>query len=465
MRTLMSRVRVAALVGACFLTGAAACEGPRDSQLGRMHAQLTLADVSHDVIGMDYKIVAAGAECAAPAIAAATVGRQGGALPTSLQPSGGAANHVFFDAFFNLPPGVYQVCATPTASEGPSAFCGVAQGNATVVAELTTEILLVSQCRGQANGGLDVITTLNDPPRIDGLSFRPGKFVSQCDKAGITVTASDPNGDALSYAWSVVNGPGGGLITSSGNTATFTPGAAGDYELKVVVTDVHGGTTSLTFPLHVAPGQCKVAVVAGAGQFYEQFFAVFVPDVVAGLTGQGLTVDFIDAGDSQPTPTLAQLLGYSALLVFSDAGGFQDPVAFGNVAADYVDAGGKVVVAVFANASIPIAGRFVSGGYLLLDPSGQNQLTSALGAILEPGSPLMTGVASLDAQVAYQSAGGPINGGVVVAEWANGAPLVVRGVKNGRNRVDLNLYPPSSAARGDFWSGDGFRLMANALRF
>ncbi len=163
-------------------------------------------------------------------------------------------------------------------------------------------------------------------------------------------------------------------------------------------------------------------------------------------------------------PTLAQLQAYQAVLAYTDSG-FSAGTAVGDVLADYFDWGGRVVVAVFGNASIPITGRWASGNYQLINPAGQNQPTLTLGTILEPASPLMVGVTSLSAQSAYQSTGAPINGGIVVARWSNGNPLIVRGVKNTRNYVTINMYPPSITGRSDFWTGSGAEIMRNALQY
>ena len=64
-----------------------------------------------------------------------------------------------------------------------------------------------------------------------------------------------------------------------------------------------------------------------------------------------------------------------------------------------------------------------------------------------------------------ERSGTATNGGVVVAEWGSGKPLIVRGVKNGVNHVELNFYPPSSTVRSDFWVGDGATIMKNALLY
>jgi hypothetical protein len=180
-------------------------------------------------------------------------------------------------------------------------------------------------------------------------------------------------------------------------------------------------------------------------------------------TGAFTKVDIFAA--AQATPTLALLKTYSAVLVYSDVG-FADAATLGNNLADYFDAGGRVVVATFANASVPIQGRWASGNYQLINPAGQEQPAEA-GAlqIVDAASPLVTGVTKLTATAAYRSTGQPINGGVTVAKWGGGAPLIVRGVKNGVAYAALNFYPPSSTVRADFWAGDGATIMKNALLY
>lgn len=167
------------------------------------------------------------------------------------------------------------------------------------------------------------------------------------------------------------------------------------------------------------------------------------------------------------TPTLAQLQNYDAVLVFS-SDPFYNASAMGDVLADFWDGGGRVVVAVFANTNTDpgeIAGRWASSNYALIAVAPQVQPTEDLPLqFLEPSNPLLAGVVGLNATRAYRSTGAVINGGVAVANWGSGAPLVVHGSKNGRQIVELNFYPPSSAVRSDYWVGSGEELMVNALK-
>jgi len=187
-------------------------------------------------------------------------------------------------------------------------------------------------------------------------------------------------------------------------------------------------------------------------------------------TASFASVDTFDASaPAAATPTVAELTPYAAVLTFTDAGvglGYADATALGDNLASYFEAGGRVVVAAFASASIPLAGRFASD-YMLITATGQSQPSSVLGAIAEPASPLLAGVATLAATSAYGSTGAVKNGGVVVASWSDGRPLVVRGTFGNRQRADLNFYPPSAAVvgRADFWTGNGAELLRNALLF
>ena len=63
-----------------------------------------------------------------------------------------------------------------------------------------------------------------------------------------------------------------------------------------------------------------------------------------------------------------------------------------------------------------------------------------------------------------RSAPGTIEG--PVADWGNSAPLIVRGIINGRNRADLNMFPPSADGLDtNSWKGDGAVIMRNAILY
>lgn len=186
--------------------------------------------------------------------------------------------------------------------------------------------------------------------------------------------------------------------------------------------------------------------------------------VVLESTGAFTQVDVFDAQSA--TPTLQQLLQYDAVLAYNSVP-FSNPATLGNTLADYWDSGGRVVTAGYTGVTgFAIAGRWVSGAYTLTQAGNAvapNE-TQPL-QIDEPTSPLVRNVAALTQRQAYRS-NGQVNGNsFVVARWGSGAPLIVRSIRNGRNLVTLNFFPPSFAVGNQFWVGDGAAIMRNALLF
>ncbi len=174
----------------------------------------------------------------------------------------------------------------------------------------------------------------------------------------------------------------------------------------------------------------------------------------------GLTPYFDSVTSIVGPPTPAELVAIDAVLVYNN-GDHTDPVAMGNVLADFFDAKGHVVEALYGTTGLDgMAGRWASDGYALLGGS-YNTASVSLGTIAEPASPLMDGVSVF--VTTRSCTGGPINGGIVVASYTNGQPLVVRGTKNGHNRVDLGMFP--GGCNGGYWTGDGFDLIRNALTY
>ncbi|MDC0677750.1 hypothetical protein [Sorangium atrum] len=243
----------------------AGCDGEAPSQeegVGNVTAALTMAN-QHDVAAIDFRIATLAQSCDNP-LTQAINALETEVLPPSLQPPGSGA-HAFADALFVLPVGDYRLCAIPVTTFGtPSVQCGRVEATVTVLPNVTNEVVLVSQCSGAEMGGLDAVVVLNDPPQITGLLIAESKFITLCQAAQIRVNAVDPNGDALSFSFSVVSGPGPGSLMQGapaivGCTAespecqTFTPSIVGDYLLRVEVGDGLGGVATLTFPIHVSP--------------------------------------------------------------------------------------------------------------------------------------------------------------------------------------------------------------------
>lgn len=189
-------------------------------------------------------------------------------------------------------------------------------------------------------------------------------------------------------------------------------------------------------------------------------------DVQSKLSSTGSLggVDLFDAAAA--TPTLAQLKRYDAIMV-TNALSWSNRTALGNVVADYVDWGGGVVQTVFANGGIPnsdLGGRFTGDYTIIPFAASTNGPTSALGAVTYPNHPIMAGVVSFSGGPgSYRpTPTGLVAGGLKIAQWADGKTLVATSMRRA-NRADLGFYPPSSSAGSFYWTGDGAKLMANAL--
>jgi hypothetical protein len=159
------------------------------------------------------------------------------------------------DAFFTLRPGLYGVVATPLRADGsPSKVCTKGTASALVKAQVTTEIVVAMLCGEPGRGGLDVVVVLKHQPIITKIALDPGKFIDTCQPLKIQATAVDPDGDPLSWSWTISGAPPGALATLSGggSRADFHTRTPGDYEISVEARDPSGQSAGIAFPVYVA---------------------------------------------------------------------------------------------------------------------------------------------------------------------------------------------------------------------
>ena len=227
-----------------------------------------------------------------------------------------------------------------------------------------------------------------------------------------------------------------------------------------------GKTEAQCYPGFWFQPTSKVLIVAAEDE-------IRTSDVQSYLNGTSSfsSVDVFDIRSS--TPSVAHLSEYHAILVFFDYPA-NDTELLGDNLASYYNAGGGVVVALFANAhfqnvtnKLPIQGAWgnLSNGYVLTDY--QTALVSDgtdIGVVNEISSPLLNGFVSLSAR--WQGTGVVINNAVTVASWVySKRPLILRGSRGNRTLVELNFYPPSSASYNEGWIGSGAVIIRNALWF
>jgi hypothetical protein len=195
-------------------------------------------------------------------------------------------------------------------------------------------------------------------------------------------------------------------------------------------------------------------------------------DVPTALANEDVSSTLFNA--SIATPTLPELLTSPCVLVIT-SDGLLDPDDLGDVLADYVDAGGRVVVAMYSNiggAAAAVRGRFHRDEMHPI-PRGIYDLNyDAPPAGLVPVLPqhtLLNGVNSISCSIQNRpqclapllAAVAP--GAVRVANWSTGAPLAaVIGERFNGTIVGLGLHPPVWKAMEN---ADASRLVANAIKF
>jgi len=183
-------------------------------------------------------------------------------------------------------------------------------------------------------------------------------------------------------------------------------------------------------------------------------------------------VDFVNV--SSTTPTLAQMKAYDAVAVYTYLTVTQ---AFGDNLADYFEQGGGVVIFGYEtreSGTYQLKGRFDTQYTLSSPVTGYVNAKVTLGTLVEPASPLLSGVTTFALQgtlpyhvpTANYNRNNPIN----VALWSDGVPAVVRAQVNGRDLVEINSYGMSSQATSGGSYGwdpttDGAKLIRNALNF
>ncbi len=208
-------------------------------------------------------------------------------------------------------------------------------------------------------------------------------------------------------------------------------------------------------------------IILGAEQ------SAWIQDIQSKLqaTGQFSEVDYqvIPNGPSGVMPTLAQLQGYAAVMVFSDYG---VESGLGSILASYVNGGGGVVLCMFSLGGDLIDASFDNSTYNVITPGSYTAgTTETLGTVAVPSSPIMNGVTSLNGgSESFHTTSTALNGnGQVIAYWNDGNICVASRTNAGTGgnvrRVDINMFPVSTAEYAGGWvpTTSGATLMANAM--
>jgi predicted secreted protein len=180
----------------------------------------------------------------------------------------------------------------------------------------------------------------NTPPIITGLAASAA-WTSPSGSLQMACNASDPDGDNLSYEWTVA----GGKVSGAGEAVNWiAPKAVGAYNVTVVVKDGHGGKDTRTIVLCVdrsTPPTIENIVVTPKGHIYLRKGTAAGSDydvwinkeydiecvasntsgelsydwscTAGGISGEGSTITWTAPNQTSVTTTVA-------VIVFDDAG-------------------------------------------------------------------------------------------------------------------------------------------------
>ena len=158
-------------------------------------------------------------------------------------------------------------------------------------------------------------------------------------------------------------------------------------------------------------------------------------------------------------PTLATLQQYDSVLVWSN---YPPEPGLADRLADYVDAGGGVVLATFTGfhaSCCDFSGRINTSGYNpLTTPTVQAYNTRTLGAF-DSSNPLMAAVNSLSSSDFNGDWLDVDSGATVAASWDDGSPLAA--INANGNVANITLFP--NVAEFGHALGDYRQLFRNAL--
>ncbi len=235
--------------------------------------------------------------------------------------------------------------------------------------------------------------------------------------------STDPNGDIISYAWTLVEKPAGSLAQlSDAHTVgpTFTVDAAGNYVLQLVVTDIYGWSSQAD-TVTISTTNSAPVVDAGEDQSVTLIGSIIQLDGSQSFDPDGDTITYhwqfvrtppgsaatlSDPSNSKPTFTVDMYGTYEVQLVVTDPWVPSSPdtvtVSFGNLK-PVADAGTSQSVLI--GETVPLDGSGSS------DPNGDGLTytwtlssfpTGSLSAIADPTASITSFVPDMSGSYVVQ---------------------------------------------------------------
>jgi hypothetical protein len=150
-----------------------------------------------------------------------------------------------------------------SASQTPTWTAPGTQNNYTIMVTVSdnkggsrTASLVINVNNANTGGSIDIIIDLNTAPVVNGLTAIPGRL-NVNETTQLNLTATDPDGDPLSYSWVDTGGACAGVFNSNAiHNPTWTAPAslpgAGQCVLTCTITDGQGGSNTAAITIYVA---------------------------------------------------------------------------------------------------------------------------------------------------------------------------------------------------------------------
>jgi VCBS repeat-containing protein len=272
----------------------------------------------------------------------------------------------------------------------------------------------------------------------------------------------DQAGDAVGWTFSVSDADLDFLGAGEPLVQTYT----------VTVSDNHGGSVEQTITVTITGAADPVGGGGGGGAPPQTNIRVAViewntePGLTNALTGLNAFQSVTRIGDDNPiddlAPTLEDLMQYD-VVVFTPNMMADDSAAFGDVLADYIDAGGHVVMTTFG---FQLSNFFDFGrledGYLPYDSYLDNyerQVTEPL-----PEHPLFDLLFPVNQISAfYRDELIPSADATVLGTWSDGTALAL--IDQGSKVIGLTIYPEPEPNPEFATTGEAVELVANAIAY
>lgn len=285
--------------------------------------------------------------------------------------------------------------------------------------------------------------TLNDTDTFEGGGALAGtplflQFNLQVNTGSVTLTGSPdfvtltPTGNCTTQ---VITQPTSPLTTTASQLVISITALTGLFSVDVSMP--HSGAGSpFTFTVNGHAGSLRVGYFTSDG---ASVWPVEQRHVWHYLTDTRMfaqvTVWNINNG-FDGTPTLGDLQAHDAIYVSNNNATYDRP-ATGDALADYIDAGGGVLLtSVSGMTAFGPQGRLLSGNYFPIAQAANNtSVIDTLGTVHQPTHPIMAGVTAIESRALYQRVGTPGPSATRIFDWNGGggvACAVIDGVFNGR---------------------------------